>query len=84
MKIKICAASSWNFDKYVIIEVNSIDEAIKRIQDDKSLILSIIGMNSWLYDKNYKNCIIPNKFIIDIIKTKEYDVEIKLYDSYIE
>ena len=52
MKVKIYAASSWNLDKYIIIEVNSIDEAINKIKTDKTLVLSIIGNRSWLYNEN--------------------------------
>ena len=84
MRVKISASSNWNFDKLIIIEVNSIDEAIKRIQEDKNLVLSIIGENSWLYDKEYDNYLTPNCFIVNTNKTEEYDVEIELYDGYLE
>ena len=84
MRVQISATSNWDFDKTVIIEVNSIDEAIKRIQEDKNLVLYVIGDNSWLYDKKHNNYLTPNCFIININKTEEYDVEIELYDYYIE
>ena len=84
MKVQINAASNWDFNKNVIIEVNSIDEAIKRIQEDKNLVLSVIGKNSWLYDKEHDNYLTPNCFIVNTNKTEEYDVEIELYDSYTE
>lgn len=83
MKVKICAVSSWNLDKYVIIEVNSIDDAINKIKTNKTLIPNIIGNRSWLYD--IINVIkTPNTFIINTNKTKEYDIEIQIYDEYIE
>ena len=84
MKVQINAASDWDFNKNVIIEVNSIDEAIKRIQEDKNLVSYVIDDSSWLYDKHSKTLLVPNKFIININKTEEYDVEIELYDYYIE
>ena len=46
MKIKICAASSQNLDKHVIIEVNSIDKTINKIKTNKDLISNIIGNRS--------------------------------------
>ena len=83
MKIKICAASSWNLDKHVIIEVNSIDEAINKIKTNKDLVSNIIGNTSWLYNEN-NNIETPNTFIIDTHKTNEHDILIQLYDSYVE
>lgn len=84
MKVQISATSNWNFDKNEIIEVNSIDEAIKRIQEDRNLVSYVIDDNSWLYDKCNNILSTPNSFIIDINKTEEYDVAIELYDNYIE
>ena len=84
MKVQINAASDWDFDKNVIIEVNSIDEAIKRIQEDKDLILSVVDETSWLYDKENDNYLIPTCFIVNTNKTEEYDIEIELYDDYLE
>ena len=82
MKINIIASSCYTKSK--IIEVNSIDEAIKRIQEDRDLVSYIIGNDSWLYNKYSKIILVPNKFIININKTEEYDVKIELYDYYIE
>ena len=73
MKIKVCAASSWNLDKFIIIEVNSIDEAINKIKTNKDLVSNIIGNTSWLYNEN-NNIETPNTFVIDIDKTKEYNI----------
>lgn len=84
MRIQISATSNWDFDKNEIIEVNSIDEAIKRIQEDRNLVSYVIGNNSWLFDKRNKTLLIPNQFIINTNKTEKYDVEIELYDNYIE
>ena len=84
MRVQICAVSSWYDEKQVIIEVSSIDEAIKRIQEDKNLVLSIIGKNSWLYDKEHNDYLTPTCFIVNTNKTEEYDVEIELYDGYLE
>lgn len=83
MKVKVCAASSWNLDKFIIIEVNSIDEAINKIKTNKDLVSNIIGNTSWLYNEN-NNIETPNTFIIYINETKEYDVLIQLYDEYVE
>lgn len=83
MKVKVCAASSWNLDKHVIIEVNSIDEAINKIKTNKNLVSNIIGNTSWLYDEN-NSITIPNTFIIDTHEIKEYDILIQLYDRYVE
>ena len=84
MKVQINATSNWDFNKNVIIEVNSIDEAIKRIQEDKNLILSVVDKTSWLYDKEHDNYLNPTCFIVNTNKTEEYDVEIELYDDYLE
>ena len=84
MKVQIKAASTWDFNNKVIIEVNTIDEAINRIQTDKNLVLSIIGTNSSIYNKVYNIYTIPKSFIVDIIKNKDYDISITLYDDYIE
>ena len=84
MRVQISATSNWDFNKTTIIEVNSIDEAIKRIQEDRNLVSYVIDNSSWLYDKYSKTVLVPNNFIINTNKTKEYDVEIELYDNYIE
>ena len=84
MKVQIKAASTWDFNNKVIIEVNTIDEAINRLQTDKNLVLSIIGTNSSIYNKIYNTYTIPKSFIVDIIKNKDYDISITLYDYYIE
>ena len=83
MKIKVCAASSWNLDKFIIIDVNSIDEAINKIKTNKDLVSNIIGNTSCLYNEN-NNIETPNTFIIDTDKTKERDALIQLYDKYVE
>ena len=83
MKVKICAASSWKLNKHIILNVNSIEEAINKIKTDKNLVYDIIENTSWLYDEN-NSIAIPNTFIIDTHETKEYDVLIQLYDKYVE
>ena len=83
MKVKVCAVSSWSLNKHVIIEVNSIDEAINKIKTNKDLVSNIIGNTSWLYNEN-NNIETPNTFIIDTHKTNEHDILIQLYDSYVE
>ena len=84
MKVQIKAASTCDSDKQVIIEVDTIDEAINRIQTDINLLLSIINKYSWLYEIDYDTCIVSNTFIINTYKTKDYDISITLYDDYIE
>lgn len=83
MKVKVCAVSSWSLNKHVIIEVNSIDEAINKIKTNKDLVSNIIENTSWLYNEN-NNIETPNTFIIDTHKTNEHDILIQLYDSYVE
>ena len=84
MRVQISATSNWDFNKTTIIEVNSIDEAIKRIQENRNLVSYVIDNSSWLYDKHSKTVLVPNNFIINTNKTEEYDVEIELYDNYIK
>lgn len=83
MKVKICAASSWKLNKHIILNVNSIEEAINKIKTDKNLVSDIIENTSWLYDEN-NNIEIPNVFIIYTAEIKEYDILIQLYDRYVE
>ena len=50
MKVKITSVSAYS-DKREIIEVNSIDEAIKRVQTDKKLVQSVISNEYfWIAD----------------------------------
>lgn len=77
MKINITSTS--NMYSNTIIEVNSIDDAIKRLQTDKELVLSSIDTKySDLKDLDY----IPNQFYINTNKQEKYDVEIEIYDYY--
>ena len=81
MRVQISATSNWNFDKTVIIEVNSIDEAIKRVQTDKTLVQSVIDNDiSWQTKET------PNAFIIftDFVFEEDFDVELIIYDYYWE
>ena len=80
MKISITSASSiWN--KYQIIEVDSIDEAIKRLQTDKGLVKSIINKkDTWL-----KKDLFPERFVVKTYSEIEgCDCEIEIYDYYRE
>ena len=81
MKVRICAVSSWNLDKCVIIEVNSIDEAIKRVQTDKTLVQSLIDNTySWI-DDNEEDIY---SFIILTSPSQDYDIKLIIYDFYYE
>lgn len=82
MKVKIDATSSY-FEKAKIIEVSSIDEAIKILQSDKKLVESVIDKrNSELYNSPILNK--PNEFVINTNKHDNYDVNIEIYDAYRE
>lgn len=78
MKINITASSSFT-GKNKIIEVASIEEAIKMLQTDKELVKSVID-ERWSRLDN-----IPYRFII---KTYRFEngcsYEIEIYDYYIE
>lgn len=80
MKAKIKAASNGNY-REKIIEVNSIDEAIKRIQTDKELVRSLIYYKtSWLTDE-----LTVSSFIIYTnFNNPDWDIEIIIYDDYWE
>ena len=87
--MKVSVTSSSNCTEYEIIEVSSIDEAIKKIQNDVDLINSVTDKTySELYE--YKGCgsksnpEIPTQFVISTRKRENYDVEIEIYDTYRE
>lgn len=80
MKISITSTSSiWR--NYQIIEADSIDEAIKRLQTDKELVKSAIKEeNTWL-----KEDLFPQKFVVKTYSEVEgCDCEIEIYDYYRE
>ena len=80
MKISITSTSSiWN--EYQIIEADSIDAAIKRLQTDKELVKSVINKDiTFLKEK-----LIPEKFIVLMYSEVEgCDCEIEIYDYYRE
>ena len=79
MRVQIKAAS--DLTKKEIIEVNSIDEAIKRVQTDKTLVQSLIdNMYSWIGDEEdiYSFIIFTNG------SKQDYDVKLIIYDYYYE
>ena len=80
MKISIIATSGYASNAKVI-EANSIDEAIKRLQTDKELIKSIVNIATTRLDKN----LIPEDFVL---KTYAYEEDcnytIEIYDDYRE
>ena len=80
MKVKITSVSAYS-DKKEIIEVNSIDEAIKRVQTDKTLVQSVIDN-----DISWQTKEAPNAFIIftDFVFEEDFDVELIIYDYYWE
>lgn len=78
MRVQIKAASS--LTKQEIIEVNSIDEAIKRVQTDKTLVQSLIDNTySWIDDEED-----IYSFIILTSPSQDYDVKLIIYDFYYE
>lgn len=79
MKINITASSTLN-SKHKVIEVSTIDEAIKRLQTDKELVKSVIDEDySSFYDE------VPTDFVV---KTYSYEndclFDIEIYDYYRE
>ena len=79
MRVQIKAASS--LTKKEIIEVNSIDEAIKRVQTDKTLVQSLIDNTySWIDDDEED----IYSFIILTSPSQDYDVKLIIYDFYYE
>ena len=80
MKISITSVSSiWN--KYQIIEADSIDEAIKRLQTDKELVKSVINEK----DTFLKKDLFPERFVVKTYSEVEgCDCEIEIYDYYRE
>lgn len=79
MKIKITAAST-EYSKFKVVEVNSIDEVIKRLRTDRELQNSIINEElSWI-----TKGLIPSEFIIIFpLIGSEYYVEIQMCDWYL-
>lgn len=79
MKINIVASSSYT-NKNKIIEAESIDEAIKRLQTDKELVKSVIDENySRVYDST------PTDFIVKTYSDEnDCSYEIEIYDYYVE
>ena len=79
MKINIVASSNFA-GKNRIIEVASIDEAIKRLQTDKELVESVVNKD---YSRVYDGA--PTDFIV---RTDSFEddcsFEIEIYDYYIE
>lgn len=79
MKINITASSSFP-DKNKIIEVASIEEAIKRLETDKELVKSVIDERWSHLDDN-----VPSKFIIRTYSDEnDCSFEIEIYDYYVE
>lgn len=80
MKISIIATSGYASNAKVI-EANSIDEAIKRLQTDKELIKSIVNITTTWLDKD----LIPEDFVLKTYAYKEgCDYTIEIYDGYRE
>ena len=76
MKINITRTSNLSLNN-LIIEVNSIDEAIKMLQTDMNLLKRTLEEDSPIE--------IPNEFVIKInIKGKSFEAEIEIYDTYRE
>lgn len=74
MKINIKRTSNWSLNN-LIIEVNSIDEAIKMLQTDMNLLKRTLKENSPIE--------IPNEFVIKTnIKEKSFEAKIEIYDTY--
>ena len=80
MKVKITSVSAYS-DKKEIIEVNSIDEAIKRVQIDKTLVQSLIDNDiSW----QIKDASVNSFIIFTDFSGEDFDSELIIYDYYWE
>ena len=80
MRVQITAASSFS-DKNEIIEANSIDEAIKRVQTDKKLIQSLINSkHSWIDNEED----IYSFIIYTTGYKQDFDIRLVIYDYYVE
>lgn len=80
MRVQIKAASSLT-SKGEIIEVNSIDEAIKRVQTDKKLVQSVISNEySWIAD----GASVSSFIVYTNLDEQDCETEIILYDYYWE
>ena len=76
MKINITRTSNLSLNN-LIIEVNSIDEAIKMLQTDMNLLKRTLEKDSPIE--------IPNEFVIKTnIKGESFEAEIEIYDTYRE
>ena len=87
MKVNVTSSSDCLTSK--IIEASSIDEAIKKIQNDVDLINFVTEKRySELYrdksDYSKSNPEIPTQFVISTNKRENYDVDIEIYDTYRE
>ena len=81
MKVRINATSNMRMDsEYTIIEVESIDEAIHKLQTDRDLIESVVDALYTYLEKEE----IPSLFVIDLRATDKYDAYIEIYDPYPE
>lgn len=80
MKINVTSASAF-LGQSKIIEVNSIEDAIKRLQTDKELVKSIIDENcTWLdEDLTISRLVLNIQFL-----EEDCDYEIEIYDYYRE
>lgn len=80
MKVKITSVSAYS-DNREIIEVNSIDEAIKRVQTDKKLVQSVINNEySWIAD----GASVSSFIVYTNLDEQDCETEIILYDYYWE
>ena len=80
MKVKITSVSAYS-DNREIIEVNSIDEAIKRVQTDKKLVQSVIDSDiSW----QIKDAPVNSFIIFTDFSKEDFDTELIIYDYYWE
>ena len=78
MKVRINATSNMRMDsEYTIIEVESIDEAIHKLQTDRVLIESVVDARYTELEKGE----IPSLFVIDLCATDKYDAYIEIYDT---
>lgn len=81
MKVRINATSNMRMNsEYTIIRVESIDEAIHKLQTDRDLMESVVDARYTQLGKLE----IPTSFVIDVDENYEYDAYIEIYDTYRE
>lgn len=71
MKINITSTSSF-CEKNILVEANSIEDAIKQIKGNKALLETLTEQED------------PEQFVLTMSGNKDYDYELEIYDYWRE